>query len=415
MSYRGQIGIWSLLLLSSISSGCRAADSVTAQERIERVLKSTPLIDGHNDLPWALDNYYGESARNIDLTHLDGHDGHALHTDLARLRRGGVGGQFWSVFVANDLAPDAAVRKTLEQIDLVKSFTAQNPNDLEMAVTAADVRRIHAAGRIASLLGVEGGHQIGGSLSVLRQFRALGVVYMTLTHSRSTEWADSATDQARHGGMTRFGRDVVREMNQLGMLVDLSHVSPAVMKQVLDISTAPVIFSHSGARGVVDHSRNVPDEILRLLPENGGVVMVVFYPGYVSSRYNAWLADRAGAQARIASPPFSGLYIGQPERARQAMAAWEAENPAPVVTVSDVADHIDYIRNVAGVDHVGIGSDFDGVGALPQGLSGVDTYPALLTELARRGWSDADLGKLLGQNILRVMQQAEDVALEKGQ
>lgn len=385
-----------------------AADNIDT--RVQRVLDATPLIDGHNDLPWALDHHYGDAARGIDITDLGPATPHPMHTDLDRMRRGGVGAQFWSVFVSNTLAPSEAVSHTLEQIDLVRVMTARNADAMEMAYSATDVRRIHADGRIAALLGVEGGHQIGGSLAVLRQFHALGVRYMTLTHARTIDWADSATDDPRHGGLTPFGHEVIREMNRIGMMVDLSHVSPQVMEQALDTTAAPVIFSHSGARGVVDHSRNVPDDILRRLPANGGVVMVVFYPGYVSAAYNEWVAARAAEQARLSSPPFSGLYIGQPERAREALAAWDATHPKPEVTLLDVIAHIEHVRDVAGIDHVGLGSDFDGVGDLPIDLAGVDAYPALLAALMRRGWSNEDVAKLTGENLLRVMEQTRAVA-----
>jgi membrane dipeptidase len=279
-----------------------------------------------------------------------------------------------------------------------------------MAYTAADVRQIHRSGKIASLIGIEGGHQVNNSLAALRQMYDLGARYMTLTHSRNTEWADSATDEPVHHGLTEFGKELVREMNRLGIIIDLSHVSPDAMKAALAISEAPVIFSHSSARAIVDHPRNVPDDVLRLVAQNGGVVMVNFYPGYVSEARNHWLADRAAEQARFNSPPFGGLYIGQPERAKAALAAWEKDHPKPVVTLQQVADHIDYIRKVAGVGHVGIGSDFDGIEDWPQGLEGVDRYPALLAELMRRGWTDEDVAKVAGANVLRVLAAAEQVA-----
>ncbi len=279
-----------------------------------------------------------------------------------------------------------------------------------MAYTADDVVRAHRAGRIACLIGIEGGHQIDDSLPVLRQMYALGARYMTLTHTKDTAWADSATDDPEHHGLTPFGRAVVGEMNRLGMLVDLSHVSPDTMRAALQASRAPVIFSHSGARALVDHPRDVPDDVLRLLARNGGVVMVNFYPGYVSQARASWDADAAAESARLNAPPYSGLYVGQPERAKAAMAAWKKAHPAPVVTVADVADHIDHIRQVAGVDHVGLGSDFDGIPDTPTGLEGVDRFPAVLVELARRGWSDEDLAKLAGGNVLRVMRDAEAVA-----
>jgi membrane dipeptidase len=333
-----------------------------------------------------------------------------LMTDIPRLRAGRVGAQIWSVWVSSDLKGSEAVQATLEQIDLVKRMAAKYPNDFQMAYTAADVRRIHGSHKIASLIGIEGGHQINNSLPTLRLMYELGARYMTLTHTRNTGWADSATDAPVHHGLTEFGKDVVREMNRLGMLVDLSHVSPEAMKAALAISEAPVIFSHSSARAIVDHPRNVPDDVLRLVAKNGGVVMVNFYSGYDSEAVNHWDADHAAEKARFISPPYAGLYIGQPERAKEALAAWEKEHPRRKATLQQVADHIDHIRKVAGVDHVGIGSDFDGVEDVPQGLEGVDCYPALLAELMRRGWTDADVAKVAGSNLLRVLAAAEQVS-----
>jgi membrane dipeptidase len=279
-----------------------------------------------------------------------------------------------------------------------------------MAYTSADVVRLHKQRRIASLIGVEGGHQINNSLAVLRAYYDLGARYMTLTHAVNTAWADSATDMPAHHGLTPFGKEVVREMNRLGMLVDLSHVSADTMRAALAVTEAPVIFSHSSARGIVDHPRNVPDDVLHQVAANGGVVMVNFYPGYVSEARRRWEADRAAEQARYNSPPFGGLYIGQPERAKAALAEWDRAHPKPAVTIADVADHIDYIRKVVGVDCVGLGSDFDGIPQGPTGLDGVDKYPALLAQLAHRGWSDADLAKVAGGNMLRVLAKAEEVS-----
>jgi membrane dipeptidase len=299
---------------------------------------------------------------------------------------------------------------TLEQIDLVKQMCARYPHDLAMAYTAADIVRLHKAGKIASLIGVEGGHQINNSLAVLRAYYDLGARYMTLTHATNTAWADSATDNPVHHGLTPFGKEVVREMNRLGMLIDLAHVSPDTMRAALAVSEAPLIFSHSSARALVDTPRDVPDDVLRLVAANGGIVMVNFYPGYVSEARRRWEADRSAEQARYDSPPFGGLYIGQPERAAAALAAWEQAHPKPPVGIGDVADHIDHIRKVAGVDHVGLGSDFDGIAETPAGLDGVDKFPALLTELKRRGWPDGELAKVAGANLLRVMRSAEVVS-----
>jgi len=274
------------------------------------------------------------------------------------------------------------------------------------------VRRIHRAGKIAALIGIEGGHQIDNSLAVLRQMYDLGARYMTLTHVRNTAWADAATDTPAHHGLTAFGEEVVREMNRLGMLVDLSHVSPDTMRAALAVSAAPVMFSHSSARALVDHPRDVPDDVLALDAKNGGVVMVNFAPGYVSAARNQWDADRAAEEARYSSPPYGGMYIGQPERAKAALAEWERAHPKPVTTLEQVADHIEHIRRTAGVDHVGIGSDFDGIPEGPRGLESVDRFPALLIELMRRGWTDGDIAKVAGENILRVMAACEHVAAE---
>jgi membrane dipeptidase len=278
-----------------------------------------------------------------------------------------------------------------------------------MTYNAAEVRRIHQSHKVACLIGIEGGHQINNSLAVLRQMYDAGARYMTLTHTTNTEWADSATDAPAHHGLTPFGAEVVREMNRLGMLVDLSHVSPETMQAALAVSDAPVIFSHSSARALVDHPRNVPDGILRTVAEKGGVVMVNFAPGYVSAVRNRWDADEAAERSRFSSPPYAGLYIGQPERAKAALAEWEKAHPRPSATLAQVADHIEHIRLIAGADHVGLGSDFDGIEDTPVGLEGVNAYPALLLELMRRGWADSDIAKLAGGNVLRVMAEAERV------
>ena len=391
-----------------------AADSNFAA-RVDRILAATPFIDGHNDLPWELRARTKGVLASIDLrsdtTKLPVPEGGApLMTDIPRLRAGHVGGQFWSVWVPTELKGNDAVQTTLEQIDLVKRMVAMYPADFQMAYTAADVRRIHRSGKIASLIGVEGGHSINDSLATLRMMYDLGARYMTLTHTQNTAWADSATDTPVHHGLTPFGLDVVREMNRLGMLVDLSHVSPEAMKAALAVAEAPVIFSHSSARVINSHPRNVPDDVLQMVVKNGGVVMVNFYPAYVSEASNQWEADYAAEHTRYNSPPYAGLYIGQPERAKAALDAWEKAHPRPVVTLSEVADHIEHIRKVAGIDNVGIGSDFDGIEEVPQGLEGVDRYPALLAEMMRRGWTDSDVAKLAGLNVLRVMEQAEQVA-----
>jgi membrane dipeptidase len=387
------------------------------QHRVEQVLLRTPLIDGHNDLPWEIRERYKSDFALIDLAsdthHLPvGVDQTAFMTDIPRLRAGLVGAQFWSVWIPVEVQGFQAVQMTLEQIDLVKRMAARYPTDFAMAYTAADIRRIHKSRKIASLIGIEGGHQINNSLAVLRQMYDAGARYMTLTHSTNTPWADSATDAPAHHGLTPFGVEVVKEMNRIGMLVDLSHVAPDTMKAALAASQAPVIFSHSSARALVDHPRDVPDDILRALAANGGVVMVNFAPGYVSAARNQWQADRAAEQTRFNSPPFAGLYIGQPDRAKAALAEWDTQHPRPITTLAQVADHIEHARQVAGIDHVGLGSDFDGIPDAPVGLEGVDRYPALLEELMRRGWSDADIAKLAGENLLRAMAAAEQVSLK---
>ncbi len=406
---RGSVGAWLACVAAT------AALAATDAERVERVLTQTPLIDGHNDLPWEIRERYGGDLSKIDLTRSTAGlplaaGAVALMTDLPRLRQGHVGAQFWSVFVPVEVQGPAVVQMTLEQIDLVKSLCLRYPADFAMAYTAADIERVHRAHRIACLIGVEGGHQINNSLAVLRAYYDAGARYMTLTHSANTAWGDSATDAPAHQGLTPFGLEVVREMNRLGMLVDLSHVSEQTMRAALQVAQAPVMFSHSSARALVDHPRDVSDEVLQLVARNGGVVMVNFLPGYDSEARRRWDAERAAEGARENSPPFGGLYIGQPERAAAALRAWEQAHPKPPVTLSDVADHIEHIRKVAGVEHVGLGSDFDGIPEAPQGLEGVDKFPALLEELARRGWTDADLAKVAGANLLRVLRETEAVS-----
>ena len=399
-----------ILALALVAAPAAAAPDPYAA-RIARILKDVPLIDGHNDWAESLREREGEGRWTIDLT--QGLDRRPVpyNTDIARLRQGMVGGQFWSAWVSASLPPLEQVKQTIEEIDLIRDIVARYPQTFELATTAADVRRIHKAGRIASMIGVEGGNQIDNSFSVLRAYRAMGAGYLTLTHSRTIEWADSATDDPKHGGLTPFGEAVVHELNRLGMLVDLSHVNEETMKDALRVTKAPVIFSHSGARGVDDHPRNVSDEVLKLVAANGGVVMVNFSRSYVTDAYRRWAADEAAEKTRLNAPPFGGLFIGQPDKAAAALAEWQRAHPAPRVTLADVADHIDHIAKVAGIDHVGIGSDYDGVdNSLPEGLDSVATYPALLGEMLRRGWSDADVAKLAGGNVLRVMEQAEKVA-----
>ena len=401
----------SALALAAATLAAPVSDSA----RIDRLLAQTPLIDGHNDLPWEIRARFAGDLARIDLNAstraLPAPAGEpALMTDIPRLRAGLVGAQFWSVFVDPAIKGAAAVQATLEQIELVKAMCERYPKDLAMAYDAADIVREHRAHRIACLIGVEGGHQINDSLAVLRAYYELGARYMTLTHSSNTAWADSATDAPAHHGLTPFGEAVVREMNRLGMLVDLSHVSEDTMRAALRVTQAPVIFSHSSARALDDHPRDVSDEVLKLVAANGGVVMVNFLPDYVSDARRRWSAEFAAEQARLSSPPFGGLYIGQPERIAAALAQWQQANPPPPVSLSQVADHIEHIRDVAGVEHVGLGSDFDGIPEAPQGLEGVDKFPALLMELARRGWSDTDLSRVAGANVLRVLGAAQAVS-----
>jgi membrane dipeptidase len=372
--------------------------------RIDRILKRTPLIDGHNDIAEQSAENYKRSVEGL-ASGADQRQPHPLMTDMARLHQGRVGGQFWSVYINGTVTGDEAIRQTIQQIDVVRRMIEAYPNDLELAGTADDIVRIHRKGKIASLIGVEGGRQIGGSLAALRQFYNLGARYMTLTHNQTTEWADSATDDPKYDGLSPFGETVVHEMNRIGMLVDLSHVAPATMKDAIGASRAPVIFSHSSARGVGGHPRNVPDDVLRLLPANGGVVMVNFVPSFLSDAVWNWGAERSGEEARL-----KAIHRESEAAVEAGLKAWEAAHPEPVTTVADVANHIDHIVAVAGHDHVGIGGDFDGIDSTPEGLNGVEDYPNLFAELIRRGWSDKDLAKLAGGNVLRVLRQAEATA-----
>lgn len=374
--------LWSAVWIAAIVSGCavQAQTPGAAQgqdpylARVTRILAETPLIDGHNDLPWTIRNYR-EAPRDVAAYDLRRRT--PGQTDIERLRQGMVGAQFWSVYIPYQSVKQGAARTQLEQLDIARQVIARYPDVFELALTASDIERIFGAGKIASLLGLEGGHAIENSLGALRAYYELGARYLTLTHNGTLDWADAASDTARHGGLTRFGEEVVREMNRLGMLVDLSHVSPATMSDALNVTRAPVIFSHSSARALTDHVRNVPDSILQRLPQNGGIVMVTFVPSFVSERVRTYRGPR---------------------------------DSAPNATIADVADHIEHVRKVAGVDHVGIGSDFDGIDRGPEGLEDVSKFPALFAELARRGWTDEELRKLAGENLLRVLRQAERVA-----
>jgi membrane dipeptidase len=396
-----------LIVIAALIAAPAAAQPIdpATQARIDRILKATPLIDGHNDLPWELREKYASDVEGTDVSANSDKLPKPMMTDMARLRQGRVGGQFWSVYIPAGVTGDAAIRTTIEQVDIVKRLAAKYPRDLELATTAADVVRIHKAGRVASLIGMEGGHHIANSMSALRAMYALGARYMTITHSKNNDWADSATDDPVHNGLTGFGKAVIGEMNRIGMIVDLSHVSPKAMKDALLATKAPVMFSHSDARALNDHPRNVPDDVLALLPANGGVVMVNFYPGHYAPAVRQWSAARDAEEARG-----KNLFSGQPDRRKAALDAWDKANPRPQSPLSDVADHIDHVATVAGHDHVGIGADLDGVPYTAVGLESVATYPRLFAELIRRGWSDADLAKLAGGNILRVMRGVEATA-----
>ncbi|MFI2189758.1 dipeptidase [Streptomyces sioyaensis] len=374
----------------------------SSREAARDLLARWPVVDGHNDLPWALREQvrYDLDRRDI-ATDQSAH----LHTDLPRLRAGGVGAQFWSVYVRADYAGDKAVSATLEQIDVVRELVARHPGELRLALTADDMEAARAEGRIASLMGAEGGHSIHNSLATLRALHRLGVRYMTLTHNDTIDWADSATDEPRHNGLSAFGEEVVREMNRCGMLVDLSHVSAATMRDALRVSTAPVIFSHSSARAVCDHPRNIPDDVLAQLPANGGVAMATFVPKFVLPAAVEW-TQRADENMRA-----HGLHhLDTTEEGMRVHRAFEAAHPRPKATVATVADHLDHMREVAGVDHLGIGGDFDGTAFTPDGLADVAGYPNLIAELLDRQWSEGDLAKLTWQNAVRALRAAEDVA-----
>jgi membrane dipeptidase len=378
------------------------ADQDRLIERARAILHETPLVDGHNDLPEALWRRVGLRISEVDLRQSIPD----LMTDIPRLRAGGVGGQFWSVWVPASLPEGEATRQAFEQLDIVRRIVATYPDTFELAGTADDIERIFATGRTASLMGLEGGSMIGSSLAILRQFYALGVRYMTLTHWLTTRWADAATDPAQHDGLTPFGIEVVHEMNRLGMLVDLSHVSPATMAAALDATEAPVLFSHSGARSVTDHPRNVPDEILARVRTNGGVVMAVFLSIFVSKAVADYdqASDEVVAAARALRPEAPDGELAEIGR------AWQREHPGPVATLAQVADHVDRLRDVAGIEHVGLGSDFDGGERLPEGLGDVSRFPNLLAELLRRGYSTDDVRRIAGGNLLRLLRDAESVA-----
>ena len=385
-----------------------AAAQTEAERTASAALEAAPVWDGHNDVPIQLRSRLGNVINQFDFddtldTATDARN--AMHSDLNRMRQGKVGAQWWSVYVSASLPEAEAVQATVEQIDVTKRLITRYPQDLQLALTADDVEEAMAAGRIASLLGMEGGHSIGSSLAVLRQMYDMGARYMTLTHGKTLSWADSATDAPQHDGLNTFGKDVVREMNRIGMLVDLSHVSEAAMMDALDVAQAPVIFSHSGARAVTGHLRNVPDSVLARMPENGGIVMAVALPWFITEDLRQHAAARTAERARL-----EALFPGLPDTVEAQLAKWDAENRAPVSTISDLADHIDHIRDVAGIDHIGIGGDYDGMPTGPIGMEDVTGYPALFVELAKRGYSQEDLEKIASRNMLRVMRGAEAYA-----
>lgn len=396
---------FSLLISAIFISG-----SVYSQDRDEyrdeaiEILESVPLFDGHNDAPYQYRYRVGYKFSELDFydtTQLE----NPMHTDIPRLKEGRVGAQWWSVFVSANIPENEAVVQTMEQIDFVKRMAKKYPEVFEMAYTADDVERIFKDGKIASLVGMEGGHSIANSLGVLRQFYDLGARYMTITHSRTLDWADASTDDPEHDGLSKFGEEVIQEMNRLGMLVDLSHVAKTTMRDAIEISEAPVMFSHSSARAVCGHVRNVPDEILPLVKENGGIIMVTYVGSYVSEELRQYIADREAYERRL-----EYLYQGEVDLIAEKMEEWREEHETPTSTLNQLADHIDHLRDEIGVDYIGIGGDYDGTSILPEGLEDVSTYPDLFAELLKRGYSEEDLRKIAGLNMLRVMRGAEETA-----
>ena len=370
----------------------------------KEILKNVPLFDGHNDTPWQ----YGSRA-DYDFTQLDFADmsdlENPLHTDIKRMREGMVGAQWWSIYTSPSTSESESVAHAIKLIDFVHRMAEYYPETFEVAYTTYDVERIFKDGKIASLMGLEGGHAIANSPAILRMFYELGIRYMTLTHGRTLDWADSATDEPKHGGLTELGEQIVLEMNRIGMLADLSHVTPDVMRQVASISEAPMFFSHSSARGLCDHPRNVPDDVLDLVGDSNGIVMVTFVETFISEERRQFYAERASYQRKV-----EYLHPGQPDKVSEFMSQWDEANEPPKSTLEQVADHIDYIRDRIGVDHIGIGSDYDGIPTLPTGLEDVSTLPHLFAELLARGYSDEDLRKIAGENMIRVMRDTEAVS-----
>ena len=398
--------IYPLLTLLFIGCGSLAAqtDRSSYVDQAIEILESVPLFDGHNDAPWQYRNRVGYKFSELDFydtTHLD----RPMHTDIPRLREGRVGAQWWSVYVSAAVPENEAVKQTLEQIDFVHRMIEKYPDHFELALTADDVERIFADGKIASLIGMEGGHSIANSLATLRMMYDLGARYMTITHNRTLDWVDAAGDDPQHGGLTEFGEEVIREMNRLGMMVDLSHTTPETMKDVIRVTEAPVMFSHSNARALSGHPRNVPDDVLQLTKENNGIVMVTFVETFTSEERRQFFAERAAYQSKM-----QYLYPGEPDSVSLYMELWDSEREAPKSTLEQVADHIDHIRDLIGVDYIGIGGDYDGIPTLPLGLEDVSTYPELFAELLARGYSDEDLRKIAGLNMLRVLREAEEVS-----
>lgn len=383
-----------------------------ALQAAEAALEIAPVFDGHNDVPYQLRGRFNNQINDFDFTDTSSSgpthpEGRVMHTDIARLAEGRVGAQYWSVYVPASLSEPEAVQITIEQIDVMKRLIDRYPQALQYAETADDVEDAIANRRVASMLGMEGGHSIGSSLAVLRQMYALGARYMTITHSSNTPWADSATDAPEHGGLTDFGKDVIREMNRIGMLVDLSHVSEETMMDALDVARAPVIFSHSGVRAVNGHARNVPDSVLMRLPENGGIVMVVALPAFLNNERREWFAQREAELARQQS-----LYQGQPAVVEAAMGEWDGTNAEPAAMISHMADHIDHIRSLVGVEYIGIGADFDGMPSGPVGFEDVSGYPQLFAELSRRGYSQVEMELIASRNAIRVLREAERYAAQ---